>query len=153
MKKLIFIFSVATICMFAVSCKQPAGADTGALKETYENRMDSLKISLMRSYNAKMDSMQSDYESRIKQLEIQVANAGGNAQGVTSGKGSGGSKYPGGKGSASNAGKTIKTGVTNTGTKAVDITKRGAAGLKAKSQEAAEKVKKTVDISKRGGGN
>jgi len=149
MKKLIFGLSFAIIAIFAVSCKQAGTVDTGALQETYENRMDSLKITLIRAYNTKMDSMQSAYETKVRELEIQVANASSPNKGV-SGKGN---SYPGSKGSTKgNSSSTTTPKGTPTNPAKVDVKQRGKNAAN-KVGDAINKAAKKVDVTKRGGGN
>jgi len=145
MKKLIFSLSFLLITLFMVSCKQSGGADVGALTETYENRMDSLKISLMRIYNTTIDSMQSAHEAQIQVLQNQIANAAAPKQGITGSKNA--STAPGSKPSGG------KTAVPTTPGK-VDVTKRGGNvinNLNNKVDNAVNNAKKKVDVTKRGG--
>lgn len=139
-----------------VSCQQGGGADVGALTETYENRMDSLRISLMRSYNTTIDSMQSAHEAQIQELKNEIANASASKQGISASKGAStapGSKPSGGSGKTT----TINTSTSNSNIPdangKVDVTKRGQNvinNLKNKVDNTVDKVTKKVDVTKRG---
>lgn len=155
MKKLFFTLSFAFLAIFMVGCKQSGGtADAGAIKESYQNKMDSLKVSLMRSYNAKFDSMRNGYEDRIKELEIQVANVsspnkGAAKSGLNAPGGKPGSKGNAASGSASGSGSAPqntngKTSVTQRGQNAIN-------NAKDQINDAANQVKKKTSVTNRGG--
>ena len=133
MKKSFFSLSFALLAIFAIGCKQQGGTvDKDALKETYENKMDSMKVSLMRSYNAKIDSMQRSYDAKIKELEVKMGSA---SQGISAGK----------AGAASTS-KGKATGTTNADPKKGSVKDRGsnnAAGSSSGNRKG--------DVRKRGG--
>jgi len=126
MTKITFLFSMMiAVAIFASSCQSGGETNVTDIKTMYETKMDSLKITMQRSFDAKMDSVTSAYNSKIQELKVQMAGSKGKSSGVTS-KPKGTTTKPAtntppkGKVDVNNRG-----GNTNAPTRKVDVNKRG----------------------------